>query len=49
MTPFDIPAGTWQLDPAHSSVTFSVRHMMVSKVRGRFDSFSAEIVTADDA
>ena len=27
-----IPAGTWQLDPAHSAVTFTVRHMMVAKV-----------------
>ena len=31
----DIPAGTWQIDPSHSGVTFSARHMMVSKVRGR--------------
>ena len=26
-------AGTWDIDAAHSSVSFSVRHMMVSKVR----------------
>src|SRR3712207_5810615 len=38
--------GTWDVDPVHSEVSFSVRHMMVSKVRGRFGSFSAEIVTA---
>jgi len=43
-----IPAGIWQLDTAHSSVTFSVRHMMVAKVRGRFTSFQAEIVSAED-
>ena len=43
-----IPAGTWTLDPAHSSVGFTVRHMMVSKVRGRFTDFSADIVTAAD-
>jgi polyisoprenoid-binding protein YceI len=41
-------AGTWSIDPVHSEVGFSVRHMMVSKVRGRFTSFSGEIVTADD-
>jgi polyisoprenoid-binding protein YceI len=42
-------AGTWTIDPVHSEVGFSVRHMMVSKVRGRFTSFSGQIVTADDA
>ena len=30
--------GTWVLDPSHSEVTFSVRHMMISKVRGTFAS-----------
>ena len=29
-------AGTWQIDTVHSDVAFSVRHMMVSKVRGSF-------------
>jgi polyisoprenoid-binding protein YceI len=41
-------AGTWNIDPIHSEVGFSVRHMMVSKVRGRFNSFSGQIVTAED-
>jgi polyisoprenoid-binding protein YceI len=41
-------AATWTIDPVHSEVGFSVRHMMVSKVRGRFTRFSGEIVTADD-
>ncbi len=41
-------AGTWTIDPVHSEVGFSVRHMMVSKVRGKFKTFSGEIVTADD-
>jgi len=40
-------AGTWDIDTAHSTVGFSVRHMMVSKVRGYFRDFSAEIVTAE--
>jgi len=39
---------TWTIDPVHSEVGFSVRHMMVSKVRGRFTNFSGEIVTAED-
>jgi polyisoprenoid-binding protein YceI len=41
-------AGTWSIDPVHSEVGFSVRHMMVSKVRGRFTTFSGEIVTAEN-
>ena len=41
-------AATWTIDPVHSEVGFSVRHMMVSKVRGRFSKFSGEIVTAGD-
>src|SRR3954454_8120938 len=40
--------GTWTIDPVHSEVGFSVRHMMVSKVRGRFTTFSGEIVTGAD-
>jgi polyisoprenoid-binding protein YceI len=40
--------GTWDIDPAHSTVGFSVRHMMVSKIRGHFREFSGEIVTAED-
>jgi len=41
-------AGTWAIDPVHSEVGFSVRHMMVSKVRGKFAKFGGELVTADD-
>src|SRR4051812_19324983 len=41
-------AGTWTIDPVHSEVGFSVRHMMVSKVRGKFASFTGEIVTAEN-
>jgi polyisoprenoid-binding protein YceI len=41
-------AGTWEIDPVHSEVGFIARHMMVSKVRGRFTQFSGEFVTADD-
>jgi len=40
--------GTWQIDPAHSDVSFSVRHMMVSKVKGHFRTFSGTIVTAEN-
>ena len=41
-------AGTWSIDPVHSEVGFTVRHMMVSKVRGKFRTFSGEIVTGAD-
>jgi polyisoprenoid-binding protein YceI len=41
-------AGTWDLDPSHSEIGFSVRHLMVSKVRGRFGKFEGEFVTAED-
>ena len=41
-------AGSWTIDPVHSEVSFSVRHLMVSKVRGRFTTFEGEIVTAED-
>ena len=40
--------GTWDIDASHSTVGFSVRHMMVSKVRGYFRDFSGELVTAAD-
>ena len=45
-TTLDVPgykAGTWVLDPSHSEVTFSLRHMMISKVRGEFGLKSATI------
>jgi len=41
-------AGTWTLDPVHTDISFTVRHLMVSKVRGRFTRFEGEIVTAQD-
>ncbi len=40
--------GTWDIDASHSTVGFSVRHMMVSKVRGYFREFSGEVVTAEN-
>lgn len=43
----DITAGTWQLDPTHTEVGFTVRHIM-SKVRGKFETFEGTLVTAED-
>jgi polyisoprenoid-binding protein YceI len=45
--PVEIPgyrAGTWVLDPSHSEVGFTVRHMMISKVRGHFGIKSATLI-----
>jgi polyisoprenoid-binding protein YceI len=40
--------GTWRLDPAHSEVAFTVKHLAISKVRGRFENFDVTIVTAEN-
>ena len=40
--------GTYEIDASHTNVGFTVRHMMVSKVRGRFSSFSGSVTIADD-
>ena len=42
-----VRSGTWTLDPTHTEVGFTVRHIM-SKVRGTFETFEGTIVTADD-
>ena len=39
--------GNWIVDQAHSTVGFEVKHMMVSKVRGQFDSFTADVEAED--
>ena len=36
-------ASTWNIDPSHSAISFSVRHMVVSKARGRFTKWSGQI------
>ncbi|MDT5236265.1 MAG: hypothetical protein QOD36_2322 [Mycobacterium sp.] len=43
-----LSTGTWGIDPVHSSIGFSVRHLMVSKVRGTFQNFGGAIVVAED-
>ena len=35
--------GNWKIDPAHSSVEFSAKHMMLTTVRGRFERFDAKV------
>lgn len=39
---------TWNIDSAHSSLNFSVRHMVIAKVRGRFTDYTGAIRIDDD-
>ncbi len=41
-------AGTWVLDPTHTTVEFEARHLMVAKVKGRFGEFEGALQIADD-
>jgi polyisoprenoid-binding protein YceI len=34
---------SWQIDSAHSQIQFTVRHMMISNVRGRFENFTGVV------
>src|SRR5271156_5666757 len=38
-------ADTWQIDPAHTNVEFTVRHLMISNVKGNFEKTSGTITT----
>jgi len=38
----------WQIDPAHSEVTFRVRHLVIATVSGKFDKFSSTVTTEGD-
>ena len=44
----DYLVGTWKLDADHSEISFTVKHLAISKVRGTFESFDVTIVTAED-
>jgi polyisoprenoid-binding protein YceI len=43
-----VPAGTWTVDPVHSSAAFEVKHMMIATVRGQFREFGGTLEAADD-
>lgn len=48
MSTVTLPAtGTWTIDPAHTTVGFSTRHLMAAKVRGSFKAFSGAIAIGD--
>ncbi|MFM9369893.1 YceI family protein [Streptomyces sp. Da 82-17] len=42
-----LPAGTWAFDPFHSAVGFTIRHLGIAKVRGRFNQLDASLVVGD--
>ncbi len=42
-----VPAGTWTVDPIHSTIGFEVKHFGISTFRGRFTGYEGTIVTGD--
>ncbi|MDI3403885.1 YceI family protein [Streptomyces cavernicola] len=42
-----LPAGTWAFDPFHSAVGFTIRHLGIAKVRGRFNRLEASLVVGE--
>jgi polyisoprenoid-binding protein YceI len=48
IAPDRIPAGIYNVDPAHSNVSFEVRHMGIATVRGSFRGFEGRIDASDD-
>jgi polyisoprenoid-binding protein YceI len=49
ITPVSIPAGTYNVDPSHSSVGFEVKHMGIATVRGEFRTFQGTLDLTGDA
>jgi polyisoprenoid-binding protein YceI len=47
MTTTAVTTGTWTIDPTHTEIGFTVRHLM-SKVRGKFETFEGTVVAAED-
>ena len=43
-----VPAGTWNVDPAHSKVGFAVKHMGIANVRGEFAEFEGTLEVGTD-
>jgi polyisoprenoid-binding protein YceI len=43
-----VPAGTWTVDPSHSTVGFSVKHLGIATVRGEFDQFEGTLEIGED-
>lgn len=48
MTAFEgLTAGTYTIDPTHTEISFSVRHLAISKVRGHFQTFAGTVEVAE--
>jgi polyisoprenoid-binding protein YceI len=47
-TTLPLTSGTWNADPAHTTVGFVVRHLGLSRVRGRFEGVAAQLVVGHD-
>lgn len=43
-----VPTGTWNVDPAHSTVAFAVKHMGIATVRGEFKEFEGTLEVGED-
>jgi polyisoprenoid-binding protein YceI len=43
-----LPTGTWTVDPAHSNVEFSAKHLGIATVRGAFNEFEGSFEVGDD-
>ena len=43
-----LSSGAWSVDPAHSTIEFRVKHMMIQTVRGRFRDFDGAILSGDE-
>jgi polyisoprenoid-binding protein YceI len=43
-----VPAGTWRVDGAHSTVEFGIRHLLITTVKGTFGNFEGTIEVAPD-
>jgi polyisoprenoid-binding protein YceI len=41
-------SGIWQLDPTHSEIAFSVRHLAISKVKGKFETFTVTVTAPEN-
>jgi polyisoprenoid-binding protein YceI len=42
-----VPTGTWSIDPAHSQVAFTVKHLGIATVRGAFNTFEGTLEVTD--
>jgi polyisoprenoid-binding protein YceI len=43
-----VPTGTWTVDPSHSTIGFSVKHLGIATVRGEFNDFAGALEIGDD-